>query len=445
MSNYSEQRVGQGGIDGGEFGGMSGQVPLRRGNSGAWSQLSEYLQGDSNPGSQGSLDPKAVLAEEVKRSGMSRIRVVAWRDLDDPEAGGSELHAHKILERWASAGLSVSLRTSKAEGKPAVGHRSGYQVMRSSGRYGVFPSVVLGGMKQRRTNWDATVEIWNGMPFFSPLWASEPRVVFLHHVHAEMWDMVLPKPLAKVGYFVESRLAPPFYKRSRIVTLSDSSKQEIVSRLGIPAEHVVVVPPGIDEDFRPGNEKTPWPSVLAVGRLVPVKRFDMLIEALCALKVRHPDLKATIVGEGYLRDDLLALARAKGADSWLSMPGKVTREELLTLYQSSWVLSSASSREGWGMTITEAAACGTPAVVTRTVGHCDALQHGKTGLLVEGVGGLLAGLDGVLSHAGFRRRLGQAALSSASRLSWDATALATFRVLARQPGARLPGASLPGA
>jgi glycosyltransferase involved in cell wall biosynthesis len=409
---------------------MSAQLPLRGRNFGACSQLSEYLPGKSDVGPEGSRDLKTLLVQEVKRSGISSVRVVAWRDLDDPEAGGSELHAHKILQRWASAGLSVNLRTSRAVGEPAVGHRSGYEVVRNSGRYGVFPSVVLGGLIQRRANWDATVEIWNGMPFFSPLWASGPRVVFLHHVHAEMWDMVLPKPLAKVGSFVESRLAPPFYRRSRIVTLSESSKQEIVSRLGIPAEQVLVVPPGIDEGFRPGKGKTPWPSVLAVGRLVPVKRFDMLIEALAALKVRHPDLRATIVGEGYLRGDLEALARAKGAESWLSMPGKVTQEELLGLYQSSWVLSSASSREGWGMTITEAAACGTPAVVTRTVGHCDALEHGKTGLLVEGVHGLLAGLDGVLSHAGFRHRLSQAALLAASRLSWDATALATFRALA---------------
>ena len=75
---------------------------------------------------------------------------------------------------------------------------------------------------------DALVEIWNGMPFVSPLWYRGPRIVFLHHVHAEMWGMVLPPTLARMGDLIEQRIAPRFYRSSRIVTLSDSSRREIV-------------------------------------------------------------------------------------------------------------------------------------------------------------------------------------------------------------------------
>ena len=72
------------------------------------------------------------------------------------------------------------------------------------------------------------------MPFLSPLWYRGPRIVFLHHVHAEMWGMVLPPTLARLGDTVERRIAPRFYRSSRIVTLSESSRDEIVDLLRLP-------------------------------------------------------------------------------------------------------------------------------------------------------------------------------------------------------------------
>ena len=165
------------------------------------------------------------------RPGIRRIHFVAWRDLDDPEAGGSELHAHKIASRWAAAGLDVTFRTSAVPGAPAALTRDGYRVLRQSGRYAVFPGAAWEGLRMGHRAGDALVEIWNGMPFLSPLWYRGPRIVFLHHVHAEMWGMVLPPTLARLGDFAERRFAPRFYRSSRIVTLSESSRDEIVDLL----------------------------------------------------------------------------------------------------------------------------------------------------------------------------------------------------------------------
>ena len=135
---------------------------------------------------------------------------------------------------------------------------------------------------------DALVEIWNGMPFLSPLWYRGPRIVFLHHVHAEMWGMVLPPTLARMGDLVERRIAPRFYRSSRIVTLSDSSRDEIVDLLGLRADRVTVAPPGVDARYTPGGQRSPTPLVVAVGRLVPVKRFDALLRALADAEGRPP-------------------------------------------------------------------------------------------------------------------------------------------------------------
>lgn len=358
--------------------------------------------------------------------------MLAWRDLDDPEAGGSELHSHRIASLWASAGIDVTMRTSVAVGHPTYARRDGYRVVRKAGRYMVFPRTAISGRLGRTGPRDALVEIWNGMPFFSPLWARCPRVVFLHHVHAEMWRMVLTPGLARVGEAIEFHLAPPVYRRTRIVTLSESSRDEIVELLHLPPSNISVVPPGVEPRFSPGGARSESPLVVAVGRLVPVKRFDVLIDVLVALRRRHPDLQGVICGEGYERAALESRVRGQGASGWIRLPGRLGDDELVELYRRAWVLASTSAREGWGMTVTEAGACATPAVATRIGGHMDAVDHGRSGLLAEDREQLVSHLDSILSNAGLRRRLGHGALERAGRFTWEATAAGVLEILAEE-------------
>jgi glycosyltransferase involved in cell wall biosynthesis len=405
------------------------------------SELAEPLSGGLpgySPFDEPALSPFAdmSLTEIANAADLRRVDVVAWRDFDDPEAGGSERHANQILSAWAEAGLDITLTTSSVPGARAIARREGYRVVRRAGRYAVFPRTMLSGALGRLGSADGLVEVWNGMPFFSPLWARCPRITFLHHVHAEMWNMVLPRGLAALGYAIEHQLAPPIYRRSRIVTLSSSSKAEIVDRLGIPAEQVTVCPPGVDPRFSPGGERSELPLVVAVGRLVPVKRFEMMVEALVRVKQVHPDLVAVIAGEGYERPLLESLVRARGAESWISLPGFVGDEDLVDLYRTAWVVASSSLREGWGMTVTEAGACGTPSVASRISGHRDAVIDDRTGLLFDDPEGMGDALGAVISDEILRKRLGIGAFEHASQFSWDAAARGALAVLASEALAR---------
>jgi len=366
--------------------------------------------------------------------------MVAWRDLDDPEAGGSELHAHEIARRWAAAGIDVVLRTSAVPGASSEHSRQGYRVVRRAGRYRVFaqaPVEVVAGRFGPVGRLDGLVEIWNGMPFLSPLWWRGPRLVFLHHVHAEMWAMVLPRRLAAAGNTLESRVAPPLYRRSRIVTLSRSSRQEIIDSLGMRPDLVSVLPPGIDERFcageggrSPARNKADHPLVVAVGRLVPVKQFDRVVAAARPLAALHPGLEIVIVGEGYGRPRLEAAIEEAGAGDVVRLTGHLPIDELVTLYRRAWVLVSTSAREGWGMTVTEAAACGTPAVVSRIPGHVDAVEDGVTGLVVDNEDQFVKGVDRLLADGALRARMSKAAQERARRYLWEATALGALELLA---------------
>jgi glycosyltransferase involved in cell wall biosynthesis len=374
--------------------------------------------------------PKQRLAVLAANAGLRHIEIVAWRDLDHPEAGGSEVHAARIAERWAAAGIDVQLTTSRAPGARRRTEQDGYRLRRPAGRYLIFPTVAAAGLVRPRARPDGVVEIWNGMPFFSPVWARHPRVVFLHHVHDGMWDMVLPPRLARLGKVIERRLAPPLYAGTPVVTLSESSRRTIVETLGLPPSRVSVVPPGVDPRFRPEGPTEKTPLVVAVGRLVSYKRFDLLVEVLVRVRARHPDLRAVIAGEGSERPRLEALVAAHGAGDWLQLPGHVNDDDLLALYRRAWALLSTSAYEGWGLTITEAAACGTPAVASRIDGHLDAILDGESGVLAEPGPEMEAALDMVLSNRLVRRRLQVGARERARLLTWDQTSFGTLQVLA---------------
>jgi glycosyltransferase involved in cell wall biosynthesis len=243
--------------------------------------------------------------------------------------------------------------------------------------------------------------------------------------------MTLPPRLARLGRTIELRVAPPIYRRSSIVTLSESSKRELVGKMHLAPSAITVVPPGIDPSFSPGGARDDTPLVVAVGRLVPVKRFHLLIDALSAVKAKQPALQAVIVGEGYERAALERQISELRAEQWISLPGRVGDAELLDLYRRAWLVASASAHEGWGMTITEAAACGTPAVATRIAGHSDAVVDGTSGLLVDATG-LAGAMERVLADDAFRARLSREALAYATRFTWGATACGTLQALAAE-------------
>lgn len=359
------------------------------------------------------------LAAEMVEVGCRRVHVLAWRDLDDADAGGSEVHADHFMRRWAQAGLDITHRTSFAQGLPTHAERHGYHVVRKGSRYSVFPRGVARELRERH-DYDALVEIWNGVPWLSPVWCRKPRITFLHHVHGPMWDQLLPRPFAFMGRAVEARLAPPFYRRTLTLTPSDATRDELL-HLGFRPDRVVAVNNGVDEVLRPGGERASVPTVVSVGRLAPVKRQDHLIDEAVVAKRRVPDLQLFIVGEGPLKPVLEQRIEQHGAHDWIHLTGRLGDDDLISLYQRAWLVASASLAEGWGLTMTEAAACGIPAVATDVNGHRSSVVDGTTGVLVplELLGDTIAE---VLLDAPRRQAMADAALARARTLTWEASA-----------------------
>lgn len=377
------------------------------------------------------LDVESMAAGMIER-GVRRVHVLAWRDLDDKDAGGSEVHADEFMSRWAAAGLDVVHRTSAAVERPAVDRRHGYSVIRRGGRMSVFPRTMAAEVLRTMGRYDAVVEIWNGVPWLSPLWCRRPRVLILHHVHGPMWDQMFPRPLAAIGRRLEASWAPPLYRRTPTITTSEDTRRELLE-LGWRPELVHTGPVGVDDFFSPSDtvSKTTQPSVLAVGRQAPVKRFDLLLDQMHVVRRSVPDATLTLVGDGPLHERLRSWVTEHDASRWVTFAGRVSRDELRDLYRRSWIVASASLAEGWGLALTEAAGCGTPAAATDIFGHRCSVLDGHTGLLSP-VETLSDSIVRLLTDHELRRSLADAGVQRARQLSWDVLAADVLRPLYRQ-------------
>ena len=170
--------------------------------------------------------------------------------------------------------------------------------------------------------------------------------------------------------------------------------------------------------------------MVVVGRLAPVKRQQMALESLAAAREDHPDLTVDLVGDGPDRPAIEKWVNDNDADGWVQLRGRVSDEELVEAYRRAWLVVSASHAEGWGMSLTEGGACGTPCVATDIAGHAEAAIADTTGLLVADPIEMGAALTALLSDDDRRRGFAKAAMRHAEGLSWNAVAARQLDLLA---------------
>jgi len=369
-----------------------------------------------------------------------RLLVLNERDPRHPQAGGAEVHLREIFGRLAADGDAVTLLASGFPGAPSEEEVGGLRVVRLGRRAQYYARVPAAYRRLRaEAPFDVVVEDLNKFPLFARLWVREPLVVLAHHFFGRTAFRQTAAPLAAALVAAEW-LVPRLYRGLPVVAVSASTRDELV-RGGLAPADVRVVPNGIDHRrYRPGpGPLAPAPTVLALGRVEPYKRTELLVDAVATL----PGARLVIAGTGTGLAAVRARVAARGVAHRVALRGFVAEDEKLRLLQTVHVVASASEKEGWGLTILEAAACGTPAVASDVPGLRDAVRDGETGLLVPAgnAAALAHALGHVLGDAALRTRLSAGAVRWASGFDWDAAAAEVSAVLEAARGVpAVPGA-----
>lgn len=370
-----------------------------------------------------------------------RILIVNWQDIKNPLAGGAEVHLHEVFSRIARMGIEVTLYCSSFPGAHQEETIDGIKVIREGGRYFFnFRFLLTYLLRFRQERFDIVVDDMNKIPFFTPLFVKQPIYGITHHLFGTSIFLEVNAFLATYVFMME-KLAISLYKRRSIpfIVGSPSTLAEL-RREHFHTEDVTLVNYGVDHALHTveGAAKSSTPLIGYFGRLKRYKSVDQLLSALPTVLQKVPDLRVLIIGEGDDRQRLQSMVRDLGLEDAVEFTGFVTERRKVELLQQMWFKVTTSSKEGWGLTVLEANACGTPVVASDVQGLRDAVKDDETGLLYRygDVNDLVAKILRLLTDEQLRERLTKAAVQWARQFDWDIAARQTIELLNRRAGSR---------
>lgn len=353
-----------------------------------------------------------------------KILLLCWRDSTHPQGGGSELYLERVGEYLAQAGHEVIYRSAAHTDMARRSVRDGVRYSRSGGKFTVYPKALLGMLVGKLglgtlANLDVVVDTQNGIPFFARL-VFRPTVLLTHHCHKEQWPVAGPV-LARIGWLLESKIAPKVYRGTPYVTVSQASKEDL-QELGIP--DAAIIENGVDEvpALLPRLERR-GVHIVTLSRLVPHKQIEHAIDALAELDGAvglADDVVLDVIGSGWWEDKLRAYAEASGVGERVFFHGQVTDDYKHALLERAEVHVMPSRKEGWGLAVVEAGKHAVP-TVGYSFGLRDSVGHGRTGLLADTPEELAVQLQKILADDSLRAQLGAGAKKFAEQFSWEKT------------------------
>jgi glycosyltransferase involved in cell wall biosynthesis len=258
--------------------------------------------------------------------------------------------------------------------------------------------------------------------------------VFTWH---EVWNDYWYEYMGKAGFLGKTIERAVSKISGENIAVSDWTKKRLES-LGVPEKNITIVPNGIDLkrisqiESEGGlisvNSRTSFGSddkiydVIFAGRLIKEKNVNVLLKAVSLLKVDFPDIRCCIVGDGPEKAALLKLAKQLAICENVEFAGFQEYEALIGKVKASKILVLPSSREGFGMVVIEAFACGVPVVTVREKYNAaqGLVDDGVDGLVVElGDREIAVGVEKILGRNTKYKKISEAILRKAKTYDWS--------------------------
>lgn len=368
-----------------------------------------------------------------------RIAFLVWRDTSHPDGGGSEVYVEHMA-RWLSGqGHEVTIVCAAHQNAPATEVRDGVRYRRHGGWLGVYPQGLRYLLSRAGRATDLVIDVHNGIPFASPLVRRRGIHVLVHHVHREQWHIIYPGLRGRIGWWIESRLAPWLYRKHLYITVSESTKHDL-GLLGVSPNRISVICNGIDVPH-PSLlvPRSATPRLCVLGRVVPHKQFEHALRVVAALRGQMPELQLDVIGDGWWIEELRRAAEDLQVLSQVSFHGHVSDAERDRLLGASWLMLAPSVKEGWGIAIMEAAAHAVPTLAYASAGGVtESIVPGETGVLVDDLDELIEQTRRLLLDSETRLTMGKAARARAEYFDWSSSAAAFEQHLLGGPAQRLP-------
>lgn len=288
----------------------------------------------------------------------------------------------------------------------------------------------LVALERTEGRFDVVVDTQNGVPFWAARVTRTPVVVLVHHVHREQWPIVFGPVSSRVGWFLESRVAPRAFRGQQYVAVSQRTREELVD-LGVPGDAISIIHNGTEPPLATRVTRHREPRVVVLGRVVPHKRIEHALEVVRRLTDRYPTLRLRVVGDGWWTDRVREEARALGVTDRVDLLGHVDEATKHAELASAWVALAPSIKEGWGLCVVEAASHGTPTVAYEGAGGLsESIVDGRTGILVSDLDEMTKAVDALLADPEARAALGEAAVEHSEHFTWGRTVEAWESLLA---------------
>lgn len=301
-----------------------------------------------------------------------------WRDTKHPFSGGAEEYLLNYGRELVSRGWRVTWLTSTVKGEKKDETIEGVQIKRRGGFITKHLLLPLQYILHENKHCTHIIDSENGIPFFTPLFSRKKIFLLIHHVHQDIFKKQLKPGLSYFACFLENRVMPLIYKNKRVFVVSPSTKKEVID-LGFKEENIDIIYNTIDTNKYTPGRKPNYPIFAYLGRLTKQKNIETFIDAIPYIKKEFLNARFIIAGEGpHLKE-----IKKYSNDLDINFLGFISEEEKIKLLQESYALIQPSEKEGWGITIIEANACGTPCVASDVYGLKDSVKNGINGYLFE--------------------------------------------------------------
>jgi glycosyltransferase involved in cell wall biosynthesis len=314
---------------------------------------------------------------------------LSWKDIENPESGGAELYSMQHAEfltkqghtvRWISNGFENSKKEANINGVTI--ERIGSKTLLFTGLFHLI--IAVNYFFKWRNEFDIIIDESHFIPFATPLYSKVPVILLIHEVAGDIWKKTFGFPISVIGQYILEPLSLNLYKDRQIVTVSPSTKTELV-KLGFTENKIEVIYNTILPISVKQEQKETRPTIIFLSSLRPMKGFDRVLEAYKIAKQKIPTLRLWVVGNDstpYAEQIKQTMTTDQLTDSIVFF-GKVSEEKKFELLQKAHILVHGSYKEGWGRVIIEANSVGTPSVVFTSPGLNDSVQHGKTGYIAK--------------------------------------------------------------